>query len=105
MIKKRNTAMSHSAMQDVAKNYPIEVTDRHEKKSGHSPALRRNGLQVLIFSKELKKYCCPLPNCPLTLKYKSNITWHIKAGGQTLSKKEVYCKEAFAQKSNRDRHI
>ena len=52
-----------------------------------------------------------MPNCPVTSKYKSNITRHIKAGCQTLSKSKVnnkvclYCKETFAQKSNWDRHI
>ena len=47
----------------------------------------------------------------LTSKYKSQITWHIKARCQTLPKKKVdnkvclYCKETFAQRTNRDRHI
>ena len=42
--------------------------DHHENKSGHSPAPRRNGLQIPTFSKELKKYRCPLLNCPVTSK-------------------------------------
>ena len=85
--------------------------DHHEKKSGHSTTPRRNGLQIPIFSKELKKHLCLFPNCPVTLKYKSKITLHMKAGCQTLSKKKVdnkvylYCKEIFAQKLNCNRHI
>ena len=85
--------------------------DRRENKSDYSPAPRRIGLQIPIFSKELKKYSCPLTNCPVTSTFKSNITRYIKAGCQTLSKKKVdnkvylYCKETFAQKSNWDRHI
>ena len=84
--------------------------DPHEKKAGHTPAARSDSILISIFSKELKEYCCPQPNCPLTSKYKSNITRPIKAGCQTLSTKEnnnvcPHCKQTFAQKSKRDRHV
>ena len=52
-----------------------------------------------------------MPNYPVISNYKNNITKNIKAGCQTLFKKKVdnkvclYCKETFAQKSNRDQHI
>ena len=85
--------------------------DRHEKQFGHTPAPRRNAIQIPIFSEELGESRCPLQNCSVTSKNKSNITWHIKAGCETLSKRKVenkvcpHCKETFAQKSNRDRHV
>ena len=84
--------------------------DLHEKKTGHTPAARRDSILILIFSEELKEYCCPQPNCPLTSKYKSNITRRIKVGYQTLSTKEnnkvcPHCKQTVAQKSNLNRHV
>ena len=80
--------------------------DRHEKKVGHTPAQRRNSIQVPIFNKDLNEYCCP--NCLVTSKFKSNITRHIKKGCKTKKKDNKvcpHCKQTFAQKSNRDRHI
>ena len=50
--------------------------DRHEKKFGHTPAQRRNSIQVPIFNKDLNEYCCR--NCLVTSKFKGNITRHIK---------------------------
>ena len=55
--------------------------DRHEKKVGHTPAQRRNSIQVPIFNKDLNEYCCP--NCLVTSKFKSNITRHVKKGCKT----------------------
>ena len=60
--------------------------DRHEKRFNHKPA-KYNTTQPLFNEKE-KKYCCPIPGCSFSSKFKGKIISHMKDYVKQLKRKE-----------------
>ena len=112
MIKKRNTAVSHVAMQNVAKHSPVEVIEIVLKK----------GLAILQHREEMDfKSLSSVKNEKSIVVHCQIVLWHrsTKVTSHGTSKLDVkHClkrkiiikyafiaKRLFLKKSNRDRHI